>query len=315
MPSAIWTGSISFGLVQVPVRLVGATKNRDVSFNQLEEGTGARIRYKKVSDATGEEVPPDKIKRGYEISKGRYVMIEPDELDVLRPKGSHAIEIEEFVDLDDIDPLYFEQPYYLVPDARGVKPYKLLVEAMKELNKVAIGRIIVRSKERLVAIRTIDDMLCIETMRYADEVVSRTDLVPDESDIDLTDRELAMARQLVESLASDHFEPEKYHDEYREQVLDLIERKAAGESIVAEPVVEAPAKVLDLVAALEASLEKAQNAKERHPSIAAASAQKAGGKDSGSKAPAKKSAAKKAPAKRAPAKAEPAKAAAKKRSA
>jgi DNA end-binding protein Ku len=293
MPSAIWTGSISFGLVQVPVRLVGATKSRDVSFNQLEEGTGARIRYKKVSDATGEEVPPDKIKRGYEISKGRYVMIEPDELDVLRPKGSHAIEIEEFIDLDEIDPLYFEQPYYLVPDARGVKPYKLLVEAMKELNKVAIGRIIVRSKERLVAIRTVDDMLCIETMRYADEVVSRDNLVPDDGDVDLTDRELAMARQLVESLASERFEPEKYHDQYREQVLDLINRKAAGESIVAEPVTEPPAKVLDLVAALEASLAKAQGAKERHPSVAAAS----------EKAPAKKAAAKKAPAKKPAAKA------------
>jgi DNA end-binding protein Ku len=271
MPNAIWTGSISFGLVQVPVRLVGATKNLDVSFNQLEEGTGARIRYKKVSDATGEEVPPDRIKRGYEISKGRYVMIEPDELDVLRPKGSHAIEIEEFVDLDEIDPLYFEQPYYLVPDARGVKPYKLLVEAMREMNKVAIGRIIVRSKERLVAIRTVDDMLCIETMRYADEVLPRTNLVPDEDDVELTDRERAMARQLVESLASDDFRPEKYEDEYRKQVLDLIERKAAGEEIVAEPVVEPPAKVLDLVAALEASLEKAQGAKERHPSVAAAS--------------------------------------------
>jgi DNA end-binding protein Ku len=294
----MWTGSISFGLVQVPVRLVGATKSRDVSFNQLEEGTGARIRYKKVSDATGEEVPPDKIKRGYEISKGRYVMIEPDELDVLKPKGSHAIEIEEFVDLDEIDPLYFEQPYYLVPDAKGVKPYKLLVEAMTELNKVAIGRIIVRSKERLVAIRTVDGMLCIETMRYADEVVSRDNLVPDDGDIDLTERELAMARQLVESLASDHFEPEKYHDQYREQVLDLIERKAAGESIVAEPTAEPPAKVLDLVAALEASLAKAQGAKERHPSHAAAASTKAPAKAAAKKAPAKKAAAKKAPAKR-----------------
>ncbi|MDQ1433998.1 MAG: end-binding protein Ku [Actinomycetota bacterium] len=297
MPSAIWTGSISFGLVQVPVRLVSATKSRDVSFNQLEEGTGARIRYKKVSDQTGEEVPPDKIKRGYEISKGRYVMIEPDELDVLRPKGSHAIEIEEFVDLDEIDPLYFEQPYYLVPDAKGVKPYKLLVEAMNELNKVAIGRIIVRSKERLVAIRTVDDMLCIETMRYADEVLPREGLVPSDSDVELTDREVAMARQLVESLASEEFVPEKYHDEYREQVLDLIERKAAGESIVAEPMVEAPAKVLDLVAALEASLEKAQHAKERHPSVAAASAKKAAGKTTAKKAPAKKTATK-APAKK-----------------
>jgi DNA end-binding protein Ku len=305
MPSAIWTGSISFGLVQVPVRLVSATKSRDVSFNQLEEGTGARIRYKKVSDATGEEVPPDKIKRGYEISKGRYVMIEPEELDVLRPKGSHAIEIEEFVDLDEIDPLYFEQPYYLIPDKRGVKPYKLLVEAMIELNKVAIGRIIVRSKERLVAIRPVDGMMCIETMRYADEVLPRTDLVPDDADSELTERELAMARQLVESLAVEHFEPEKFRDQYREQVLDLIERKAGGQEIVAEPVVEAPAKVLDLVAALEASLAKAQTAKDRHPSVAAASS---------AKKPASKSATKKIAAKPAAKKA-PAKAAAKKRSA
>jgi DNA end-binding protein Ku len=305
MPSAIWTGSISFGLVQVPVRLVSATKSLDVSFNQLEEGTGARIRYKKVSDATGEEVPPDKIKRGYEISKGRYVMIEPDELDVLRPKGTHAIEIEEFVDLDEIDPVYFEQPYYLVPDARGVKPYKLLVDAMVELNKVAIGRIIVRSKERLVAIRPVDGMLCIETMRYADEVLPRTNLVPDEDGVELTDRERAMARQLVESLASDEFQPEKYQDEYRQQVLDLIERKAAGEEIVAEHVVEPPAKVLDLVAALEASLEKAQGAKDRHPSVAAAAS---------AETPARKATAKKTTAKKAAAKAT-AKPAAKKRSA
>jgi DNA end-binding protein Ku len=262
MPSAIWTGTISFGLVQVPVRLVGATKSRDVSFNQLEEGTGARIRYKKVSDATGEEVPADRIKRGYEISKGRYVMIEPDELETLRPKGSHAIEIEEFVDLAEIDPLYFEQPYYLVPDDRGVKPYKLLVDAMAELNKVAIGRIVVRSKERLVAIRTVDGMLCIETMRYADEVLPRDDLVPGD-DVELSERERTMARQLVESLAASRFEPEKFRDEYREQVLELIERKAAGETIVAEPVVEPPTKVLDLVAALEASIVKAETAKKR----------------------------------------------------
>src|SRR3954454_8422315 len=183
MPSAIWTGSISFGLVQVPVRLVSATKSRDVSFNQLEEGTGARIRYKKVSDQTGEEVPPNKIKRGYEISKGRYVMIEPDELDVLRPKGSHAIDIEEFVDLDQIDPIYFEQPYYLAPDPKGAKPYQLLVEAMTELNKVAIGRVVLRSKERLVAIRPLDGVLCIETMRYSDEVMARDALRPDDVEL------------------------------------------------------------------------------------------------------------------------------------
>ncbi len=267
MPSAIWTGAISFGLVQVPVRLVSATKSRDVSFNQIEEGSGARIRYKKVSDATGEEVRADQIVKGYEVSKGRYVIVEPEEIAALQPKAAHTIDIEEFIDLDDIDPIYFEQPYYLAPDAKGTKPYELLVEAMTELNKVAIGRIVMRSKERLVAIRPLNGVLCIETMRYADEVIASEKIRPDE-DVELSDRERAMAKQLIESLASDTFDPEKYHDEYREQLLDLIERKAAGEEIVAEPVPEAPAKVLDLVAALEASLSKAEGAKERHPSVA-----------------------------------------------
>jgi DNA end-binding protein Ku len=265
VPSSIWTGAISFGLVQVPVRIQTATKNRDVSFNQLEEGTNSRIRYKKVSDQTGEEVTPDRIVKGYEISKGRYVVVEADELAALQPKAAHTIEIEEFVDLDEIDPIYFEQPYYLAPDPKGMKPYQLLVDAMTELNKVAIGRIVLRSKERLVAIRPLDGVLCIETMRYADEVVDRDAIRPDD-DVELSERERTMAKQLVESLATDKFEPEKYHDEYREQLLDLIERKAAGEEIVAQPAAEAPAKVLDLVSALEASLAKAATAKDRHPS-------------------------------------------------
>jgi DNA end-binding protein Ku len=266
VPSAIWSGSVGFGLVQVPVRLVTATRSRDVSFNQLEEGTGARIRYRKVSDATGEEVAPDRIVKGYEISKGRYVVVEADELASLAPKASHTIEIEEFVDLAEIDPIYFEQPYYLVPDEKGKKAYRLLVDAMDELHKVAIGRIVIRAKERLVAIRPLDGLLCVETMRYSDEVVSREGLAPEE--VEVGERELAMARQLVESLAVDDFVPEKFRDEYREQVLDLVERKAAGEEIVAQPAAEAPAKVLDLVAALEASLEKAAGARDRHPSQA-----------------------------------------------
>ena len=298
MPSAIWSGSVGFGLVQVPVRLVTATRSRDVSFNQLEEGTGARIRYKKVSDRTGEEVTPDRIQKGYEISKGRYVVVEAEELASLAPKASHTIDIEEFVDLSEIDPVYFEQPYYLVPDEKGKKAYRLLVDAMTELNKVAIGRIVIRAKERLVAIRTLDGLLCVETMRYSDEVVSRDGLAPEE--IEVGEREVAMARQLIESLAVDKFEPEKFRDEYREQVLDLVERKAAGEEIVAQPEAQAPAKVLDLVAALEASLEKAAGARDRHPSQAgldtaapekakAAKAVKA--KKTAAKAPAKKTAA------------------------
>ncbi|MGZ4734376.1 MAG: non-homologous end joining protein Ku [Acidimicrobiia bacterium] len=258
MPTTIWTGSISFGLVTVPVKLTPATKSRDVSFNQLEEGTGARIRLRRVSEQTGEEVAPNNIVKGYEIEKGRYVVVEKSELEALAPKASHTIEIEDFVDLDEIDPLYFDSPYYVLADEKALKPYKLLVDAMTRLQKVAVGRVVIRAKERLVAIRPLDGMLCVETMRYADEVISRDKLegIPGD-DIEVSERELAMATQLVETLSSD-FEPDKYHDEYREQLLGLIDQKAAGEEIVAQPEPEAPAKVLDLMAALEASLKRAE---------------------------------------------------------
>ncbi len=254
MPSAIWTGSISFGLVAVPVRLVTATKSRDVRFHQLEAGTGSRIRYRRVSDSTGDEVPNEKIVKGYELSAGQYVVVEADEMKALAPKASRMIEIEDFVDLAQIDPIYFEQPYYLVPDKNAAKPYRLLVDAMTELHKVAVGRLVMRSKESLVAIRPLDGVLCIETMRYADEVIAADQIegVPDEK-VEPTDKELQMARQLIEALSGD-FEPDKYHDEYREELVALIDKKAAGEEIVAEPEPEEPAKVLDLMAALEASL-------------------------------------------------------------
>jgi DNA end-binding protein Ku len=256
VPTTIWTGSISFGLVTVPVKLTPATKSRDVSFNQLEEDTGSRIRLRRVSEQTGEEVPPNKIVKGYEIEKGRYVVVEKSELEALAPKASHTIDIEDFVDLEDIDPIYFDSPYYVLADEKAAKPYRLLVEAMTRLQKVAVGRVVIRAKERLVAIRPLDGMLCVETMRYADEVVDRGALgLPDE-DTEVTERELAMATQLIETLSGE-FEPEKYHDEYREQLLGLIDQKAAGEEVVAQPEPEAPAKVLDLMAALEASLKRA----------------------------------------------------------
>jgi DNA end-binding protein Ku len=248
---------VGFGLVSVPVKLVSATKSKDVRFNQLEEGTGARIRYRKVSDATGEEVSNDRIVKGYEISPGQYVVMGDDEIKSLAPKASRTIEIEDFVDLDQIDPIFFEQPYYLAPDKQGLKPYKLLVEAMTELRKVAIGRVIMRSKESLVAIRPVDGVLCVETMRYADEVLAPEAVVPADAEVpEPTERELEMAKQLIDALAGD-FEPEKYHDAYREQVMSLIERKAAGEEIVAEPQLEEQGKVVDLMAALEASLARA----------------------------------------------------------
>ena len=256
MPTAVWTGTISFGLVAVPVKLTPATKSRDVSFNQLEAGTGSRIRYRRVSEQSGEEIPTDQIVKGYELEKGRYVIVEKDELDTLAPKASHTIDIEDFVDLADIDPIYFDTPYYVMVDEKAAKPYRLLVDAMTELGKVAIGRVVMRSKEKLVAIRPMDGMLCVETMHYADEIVDRASLgLPDE-DIELTERELTMARQLVETL-SGNFDASQYHDEYREQLLALIDKKAAGEEIVASEAPEAPAKVLDLMAALEASLQRA----------------------------------------------------------
>ena len=217
---------------------------------------GSRIRLRRVSEQTGEEVPPNKIVKGYEIEKGRYVVVEKSELEALAPKASHTIEIEDFVDLDEIDPVYFDSPYYVLADEKAAKPYRLLVEAMTRLQKVAVGRVVIRAKERLVAIRPVDGMLCVETMRYADEIVDREKLGIPGEDVEISERELAMATQLVETLSSD-FEPEKYHDEYREQLLGLIDQKAAGEEIVAQPEPEAPAKVLDLMAALEASLKRA----------------------------------------------------------
>ena len=187
----------------MPVQLVPATKSQDVRFNQLEEGSNARIRYRKVSEATGEEVPNDRIRKGYEVSPGQYVVVgrRRDPFPGA-PRAAAMIEIEDFVDLDDIDPLYFEQPYYLAPDPTALKPYQLLVEAMTELRKVAIGRVVMRCKESLVAIRPLDDVLCLETMRYADEVLPRSGLLgEDMTAAEPSERELAMARQLVESLS------------------------------------------------------------------------------------------------------------------
>lgn len=261
MPSAIWSGRVSFGLVSVPVKLHSATRSQDVRFHQLEEGTGARIRYRKVSEVTGDEVPPEQIARGYEVEPGRYVVMGDDELAGLAPKTSRAIEIESFVDLDRIDPVYFEQPYYLVPDETATKPYRLLVRAMTDLGKVAIGRVVMRSKESLVAIRPLDGVLCMETMRYADEVLPGPTISAEDAS-EPTDRELEMARQLVEAL-SEEFDPEHYHDEYREQLLALIERKAAGEEVTLAPVVEEDAPVVDIMAALEASLARARTVVEK----------------------------------------------------
>src|SRR5207248_7627839 len=255
MARAIWSGAISFGLVNVPVKLYSATSPKSVRFHQLSSKTGVRIRQKRVDPSTDEEVPYEEIVKGYEVTPDRYVMIDPDELDALDPKATKTIDIEEFVDLAEIDPIYYDHSYYLAPAAGGAKAYRLLVDAMRESGKVGIGRVVLRSKQQLCALRPTGEALTLSTMLFGDEVLSpdRLDELESVNEAEASERELTMAQQLIDSLSSD-FEPDKYHDEYRERVLNLIERKAAGEEIAVQPQAEEPAAAPDLMAALEASL-------------------------------------------------------------
>jgi DNA end-binding protein Ku len=265
MPRPIWSGAISFGLVSIPVKLFNAVSKKSVSFNQLDDRTMSRIKLRKVSATDGTEVPDEHIIRGYELSKDRYVVVDPDELEQFMPVATRSIDLEEFVALEEIDPIYFDSPYYLAPD-KLPKPYALLVKAMEQAGKVAIGRFVMRNKQYVAAIRAVDGTLVLSTMVYADEVVASSgiDELSTLDDIDISDRELTMAEALVESLTA-HFEPDKYQDQYRVQVLDLIERKAAGEQLDLPAPATALPPVVDLMAALEASVAAAKAARGRHP--------------------------------------------------
>jgi DNA end-binding protein Ku len=255
MARAIWSGAISFGLVNVPVKLYSATSPKTVRFHQISGKTGARIKQKRVDESTGEEVPYEDIVKGYELGPDQYVLIDPDELEALDPKATRTIDIEDFVELDEIDPIYYDHTYYLAPNAGGAKAYRLLLDAMRASGKVAIGRLVLRTKQQLCALRPSGDVLALSTMLFGDEVLrpDRLDELDQVADTETTERELGMAQQLIDTLSND-FDPAKYHDEYRERVLALIERKASGEEISAPPQAEEPAPAPDLMAALEASL-------------------------------------------------------------
>src|SRR6478609_5304588 len=257
MPRSMWSGAISFGLVNVPIKLYSAVSKKTVRFHQLNGETGNRIAQKRTDSVTGEEVAYENLVKGYELTRDQYVIIEPDELDALDPEKSRTIDIEDFVDLAEIDPIYYDHPYYLVPDKGATKAYGLLLNAMQESGRVAIARVVLRSKEQLVAIRPGQDgtVLMMETMIFADEVVPKADLdgLPEAEELKVSEREVQMAQQLIESLVTD-FEPARYKDEYREKVLELIEAKAAGAEIVSQPEAPTPTAVPDLMAALEASL-------------------------------------------------------------
>jgi DNA end-binding protein Ku len=271
MPRPVWNGTISFGLVAIPIKLFHAVRRQAVSFNQLDDRTMARIKYKKVSALDGEEVPDEHIVKGYEVAKDHYIVVDPDELEPFIPAATRTVEIEEFVDLDEIDPVYFDAAYYVAPGTTP-KPYVLLAKAMEESGKVAIARFVMRNKQYTAAIRAEQGRLVMSTLSYADEVIdpAEIDELQGLEEIDVSDREVRMAESLVESLAAT-FEPEKYRDEYREQVLDLIKIKAAGEEFTMPEVVAEKPKVVDLMAALEASVRAAKDARGRHPAAQAES--------------------------------------------
>lgn len=284
MPRAIWSGAISFGLVSVPVKLYSAVSRKTVRFNQLDSETNTRVKQKRVN-AEGEEVSYDQIVKGYEIAKDSYVIVTDDELASLSPKATRMIDISDFVDESEIDPIFYDSAYYLAPEELARKSYALLAEAMEDAGRVAIASFVMRTKQYLVAIRPSNGALMMSTMVYADEVVAKDDIpgLEDLDEFDATEAELAMASQLIDSLTAD-FEPERYEDGYRQEVLDLLEAKAAGEVTA----IEAPAAaeeegVVDLLAALEASVSAAKEAR-KSPDSKKSKAAKA------AKAPKKKSA-------------------------
>jgi DNA end-binding protein Ku len=257
MPRAIWSGTISFGLLNVPVKLYSAVARRGISLREIRESDGARIKHRRVAEGTDEEVPYGEIIKAFEITPDRYVPLSKDEMAAMAPEKTRAIEVKDFVDLEQIDPIYFDSPYYLGPAEGAEKAYSLLAKAMQESGKVAIARFVFRNKEHLAALRASNGVLTLTTMRFADEVVPTSELedVLPEGKQKVATKEVEMAEQLIDSLTTE-FDPSAYRDEYREELLALIERKAEGKDVLAAPEVEEPqpTKAPDLMAALEESI-------------------------------------------------------------
>ena len=257
MARAIWSGSISFGLLNVPVKLYSAVSRRSISLREVRQSDGTRIRHRRVAEGTDEEVPYEEIVKAYEVTPDRFVPLTKEEMGSLAPEKSRSIEVVDFVELEEIDPIYFDSPYYLGPAEGAEKAYGLLAQAMQEAGKVAIARFVFRNKEHLAAIRPTEGALTLTTMRFADEVVSPTELedVLPAKQPKIAKREVEMAEQLIDSLTRE-FDPAAYRDEYREQLLELIERKAEGKDVLTAPAAEAPAptRAPDLMEALEESI-------------------------------------------------------------
>jgi DNA end-binding protein Ku len=255
---AIWSGSISFGLVSVPVRMFSATESKELRFHFLDRRDMSPIGYEKVSKESGEAVPPDEIVRGFEIQKGQYVPIEDEDLDRLDIELTHSIDICDFVDLDEIDPIHFRKAYYLLPQEGAEKPYRLLARALDETAKVGIAKVVIRNKQHLAALRPYDGRLVLETMYYADEI-RQPEAVDGKAK--LQKAEVDMAKSLVENL-SEPFRPDKYDDTYRKELLDLIKAKAKGKDLP-EPQEEEEGEVVDLMAALRESVERTKKQRKK----------------------------------------------------
>jgi DNA end-binding protein Ku len=252
----MWMGTLSFGLVSVPVKLYSAVTRKTVHFNQIHSLDNGRIHQRHVCSLDGEEIPLEEIVKGFEIAPDRYIPVEARELQALEPLFTRTIQVEDFVELGEIDPIYFDRPYHLVPGIAGAHPYRLLLQAMKDTGKIAIGRIVMRSKERLVAIRPRENALLMLTMSYGDELNPTVGLRELEGlDGEMDEQELDVARRLVASVA-EPFDIDKYQDTFREAILDLIDRKAAGEPMPLSATPEAPPDFPDVMEALEASLER-----------------------------------------------------------
>jgi DNA end-binding protein Ku len=262
MARAIWSGAISFGLVTVPVKAYAASRDHSVHFHQLQRGKTARIRNKKVSERTGREVEAEDIELGYEISPGKYVTVDPDELDALRPRSTRTLDVTDFVALEEIDPIYYQRTYWLAPDGEAAgRAYRLLLAAMEDQERVGIGTVVMRRKQYLAAIRPLDGALALSTMRFADEVIDKSDIdgLPSRR-IKVEKKELTLANQIIDSLASD-WDPKRYHDTYTEELRDLIKRRAEGEEVEVEEAPAVAANVIDLMEALERSVNAAKKAR------------------------------------------------------
>jgi len=257
MARAIWSGTISFGLLNVPVKLYSAVARRGISLREIRESDGARIKHRRVAEGGEDEIPYGEIVKAFEITPDRYVPLGKDEMAALAPEKTRAIAVQDFVDLEQIDPIYFDSPYYLGPAEGAEKAYSLLAEAMEKSGKVAIARFVFRNKEHLAALRPSDGVLTLTTMRFADEVVAPSELedVLPQGQQKVARKEVEMAEQLIDSLTTE-FDPSAYRDEYREQLLALIERKAEGKEVLTAAQTEEPKPTAapDLMSALEESI-------------------------------------------------------------